>query len=67
MMTIKNILFKAFALFMVTVLMALPLAEINSHTYTLGVSNVYQPSITCPMDFNYDLNGGYEFNQLENY
>ena len=64
-MTIKNILFKAFALFMVTILMALPLAEINSHTYTVGVSNNYQ-SFACPMD--YDLTPlDYEFNQLENY
>lgn len=52
---------------MVSFFIAIPLSRINSHTYTLGVSNVYKPSILCPMDFNYDLNQGYEFNELENY
>nr|WP_321247498.1 hypothetical protein [uncultured Psychroserpens sp.] len=62
----KNII-KCIAMLMVSFFIAIPLSRINSHTYTLGVSNVYKPSILCPMDFNYDLNQGYEFNELENY
>ncbi len=64
MMTIKKLLLKSIALFMVTVLMALPLAEINSHTYTVGVSNNYK-SFDCLMD--YDLSKDLEFFELDSY
>ncbi|MCD2258774.1 hypothetical protein [Psychroserpens luteolus] len=37
----KSIIFKGFAALLIIVLLRIPLAEINNHTYTVGVSNTY--------------------------
>lgn len=41
-MNTKNIFFKGFTALMITLFLRMPLAEINSHTYTVGVSNTYE-------------------------
>jgi hypothetical protein len=56
---------KGITIFMVSFFIAIPLSSINSHTYTLGVSNNHEYFGGCAM--GYDLSPGYEFTGLEKY
>ncbi|WP_040279098.1 hypothetical protein [Psychroserpens damuponensis] len=59
----KTVFFKGIGLVLVIVFLLLPLAEINSHTYTLGISN-FNYACECFGCFSvpFDCNGLRIFN-----
>lgn len=53
-MNTENIFFKGVTALMITLFLRLPLAEINSHTYTVGVSNTHELTL-CANDYYYSI------------
>ena len=43
----KNLTFKGFAALLIVIFLRIPLGDINSHTYTVGVSNDYSYDFSC--------------------
>jgi len=62
----KSIVFKGFAALLIVLFLRIPLGEINSHTYTTGVSNDHSYDFGCFNCF-YEPSVNPEFTEIKEF